>query len=174
MIYTDGLNTLFAFGGIYAAGSFGMELSEIIIFAIVMNVTAGFGAVAFGWVDDLIGPRRTLFIALVGLTVLSFALLIVQTKIGFWIFGLPMGFFVGPAQAASRSLMAKLATPEQITKMFGFYAFSGKATAFLGPALLGMITVAFDSQRAGMASILVFFIVGIFLLTNVQESNSLS
>ena len=62
----------------------------------------------------------------------------------------------------------------QITKMFGFYAFSGKATAFLGPALLGMITVAFDSQRAGMASILVFFIVGIFLLTNVQESNSLS
>ena len=48
MIYTDGLNTLFAFGGIYAAGSFGMELNEILIFAIGINVTAGFGAVAFG------------------------------------------------------------------------------------------------------------------------------
>ncbi len=170
MIYTDGLNTLYAFGGIYAAGSFGMELSEIIIFAIGMNVTAGFGAIAFAWIDDWIGPKKTVLIALIGLTVLGVALLIVQTKIGFWIFGLPMGIFVGPAQAASRSMMAQLAPPELITEMFGLYAFSGKATAFLGPALLGAASVAFDSQRAGMATILVFFVVGMFLLTKVRES----
>ena len=170
MIYNDGLNTLFAFGGIYAAGSFGMDFKEIIIFAIGINVTAGLGAVAFGWVDDLIGARKTLFIALVGLTVLGFALLIVQTKTGFWIFGLSLGIFVGPAQAASRSMMAQLAPPELITEMFGLYAFSGKVTAFIGPALLGAITVTFDSQRAGMASILVFFAIGIFMLKNVRET----
>lgn len=169
MIYTDGLNTLYAFGGIYAAGSFGMELSEIIIFAIGMNVTAGFGAIAFAWIDDWIGPKKTVLIALIGLTVLGVALLIVQTKIGFWIFGLPMGIFVGPAQAASRSMMAQLAPPELITEMFGLYAFSGKATAFLGPALLGAVSFAFDNQRAGMATILVFFVVGTFLLTKVSE-----
>ena len=169
MIYTDGLNTLYAFGGIYAAGSFGMELSEIIIFAIGMNVTAGLGAIAFAWIDDWIGPKKTVLIALIGLTVLGVALLIVQTKIGFWIFGLPMGIFVGPAQAASRSMMAQLAPPELITEMFGLYAFSGKATAFLGPALLGAVSYAFDSQRAGMATILVFLVAGMFLLTNVRE-----
>ncbi len=172
MIYTDGLNTLFAFGGIYAAGSFGMELNEILIFAIGINVTAGFGAVAFGWVDDLIGARKTLFVALVGLTIFGLALLIVQTKVGFWFFGLSMGIFVGPAQAASRSMMAQIAPPELITEMFGLYALSGKATAFVGPALLGSITAAFNSQRAGMASILIFFAVGIFLLLHVRETNS--
>lgn len=169
MIYTDGLNTLFAFGGIYAAGSFGMELSEIIIFAIGMNVTAGLGAIFFAWIDDWIGPKKTLLITLIGLIVLGVALLIVQTKIGFWLFALPMGIFVGPTQAASRSMMAKLVPPEVITKMFGLYAFSGKATAFVGPALLGAVSLAFGSQRAGMATILVFFVIGLFLLTKVQE-----
>jgi len=167
MIYTDGLNTLYAFGGIYAAGSFGMELNEIIIFAIGMNVTAGLGAAAFGWVDDAIGPKKTIVIALVGLSVLSAALLVVEGKTLFWAFGLPLGLFVGPAQAASRSMMARLAPPQLTTEMFGLFAFSGKATAFLGPALLGAVTAVFDSQRAGMATILVFFVVGMILLARV-------
>jgi len=169
MIYTDGLNTLYAFGGIYAAGSFGMALDEIIVFAIAMNVTAGLGAAAFGWVDDWIGPKKTVMIALVGLTALSTALLIVETKTLFWVFGLPLGLFVGPVQAASRSMMARLAPPELTTEMFGLFAFSGKATAFLGPALLGAVTAAFDSQRAGMATILGFFVLGMILLAVVPE-----
>jgi UMF1 family MFS transporter len=169
MIYTDGLNTLYAFGGIYAAGSFGMELNEIIIFGIGINVTAGLGAAAFGWVDDWIGPKKTVMIALAALTVLGTALLIVETKTGFWTFGLPLGLFVGPAQAASRSMMVRLAPPEQITETFGLYALSGKATAFLGPALLGAASFSFDSQRAGMATILVFFALGMFLLKSIGE-----
>lgn len=170
MIYADGMNTLFAFGGIYAAGSFGMQLDEIIIFAIGMNVTAGLGAAAFGWVDDRIGPKKTILIALVGLTALSTALLIVDGKTLFWAFGLPLGLFVGPAQAASRSMMARMAPPQLTTEMFGLFAFSGKATAFLGPVLLGVVTLAFDSQRAGMATILVFFALGMILLVSVPET----
>lgn len=169
MIYTDGLNTLYAFGGIYAAGSFGMELDEIIIFAIGMNVTAGLGAAAFGWVDDAIGAKKTIIIALAGLITLSAALLIVEGKTLFWVFGLPLGLFVGPAQAASRSMMARLAPAHLTTEMFGLFAFSGKATAFIGPALLGAVSVAFDSQRAGMATILVFFMVGMILLARVPD-----
>jgi UMF1 family MFS transporter len=170
MIYTDGLNTLFAFGGIYAAGSFGMELNEIIIFAIGMNVTAGVSAAAFGWLDDAVGPKKTIMTALIGLTLLSTALLIVEGKTLFWIFGLPLGLFVGPAQAASRSMMARLAPEHLRTEMFGLFAFSGKATAFLGPALLGGVAFVFNSQRAGMATILIFFVLGIILLIRVPES----
>ncbi len=170
MIYTDGINTLFAFGGIYAAGSFGMALSEIIVFGIGMNVTAGLGAIAFAWVDDWIGPKKTVMIALLGLTVLGGVLLVVESKTLFWIFGIPLGLFVGPAQAASRSMMARMAPEKLTTEMFGLYAFSGKATAFLGPALLGAVTAAFDSQRAGMATILIFFVVGMILLFRVPEA----
>ena len=164
MIYTDGLNTLFAFGGIYAAGTFGMETAEVIQFGIAINLTAGLGAAAFAWVDDWIGPKRTILISLAALIVLGAVLLVIESKTLFWVFGLSLGLFVGPAQAASRSLMAHLAPAELRTEMFGLYAFSGKATAFLGPALFALGTDIFHSQRAGMATIVVFFVVGIILL----------
>jgi len=167
MIYTDGLNTLYAFGGIYAVGVFDMTFDELILFAIAMNVTAGLGAAGFGWVDDWIGPKKTILIALSFLTLLGAILLVIESKTMFWIFGVPLGIFVGPAQAASRSMMARMAPKDLTTEMFGLYAFSGKATAFLGPALFGAVTAAFDSQRAGMATILIFFVVGMFLLVRV-------
>jgi UMF1 family MFS transporter len=164
MIYSDGLNTLFAFGGIYAAGTFGMDFSEIILFGIAINVTAGLGAFAFAWIDDWIGPKRTILVSLFFLTLLGGALLVVEGKPLFWTLALPLGIFVGPAQAASRSLMAHLAPPGMANEMFGLYSLSGKATAFLGPAALGWATVAFGSQRAGMSAIIVLFLAGALLL----------
>ena len=169
MMYTEGLNTLFTFGGIYAAGTFGMEFDELILFGIALNVTAGLGAAAFAWVDDRIGPKRTILIAVTGLTVLGAVLLFVEGKALFWTFALPLGIFVGPAQAASRTMMARLAPPRMMTEMFGLYALSGKATAFLGPALLAWMTVVFASQRAGMAVIMVFFLLGLVLLMGVAD-----
>ena len=170
MIYTDGLNTLFAFGGIYAAGSFGMDFEELILFGIGINVTAGLGAFAFAWVDDWIGPKRTIMISVAALIGLGGALLVIEGKTLFWVFGLPLGLFVGPAQSASRSMMAHMAPAGVRTEMFGLYALSGKATAFLGPALLAWATEAFSSQRAGMATIVVFFGLGLALLLRVPEA----
>ncbi|MDX1606488.1 MAG: MFS transporter [Candidatus Competibacterales bacterium] len=170
MLYTDGLNTLFAFGGIYAAGTFGMDFDELILFGIGMNVTAGLGAAAFAWMDDRAGPRPTILLALMALTGLGLVLLVIEDKTLFWLFGLPLGLFVGPAQSASRSLMAHLAPAHLRTEMFGLYALSGKATAFLGPALLALATDLFASQRAGMATILAFFVTGGLLLLTVPAS----
>lgn len=169
MIYIDGLNTLFAFGGIYAAGTFDFTFEELIIFGIGMNVTAGIGAVAFAWADDRFGAKAVIMVSVAGLTALGLAVLVVDTKTMFWIFGLPLGFFVGPTQSASRSLMARMAPSNMRTEMFGLFALSGKATAFLGPALLGWITMATGSQRWGMATILAFFAVGLWLMRGVQE-----
>lgn len=162
--YVDGMNTMFAFGGIYAAGTFGMSLPEVIQFGIALNITAGLGAAAFAWLDDRIGARTTIVIALGGLICFGIPLLLVESVLWFWLVGLPLGLFMGPAQAASRSLMARLAPPDMRTEMFGLFAFSGKATAFLGPAVLGTVTVMAESQRAGMATIVVFLVVGLALL----------
>ena len=164
MLYADGLVTLFAFGGIFAAGVYGLSLTEVIYFGIVMNVTAGLGAAAFAWLDDLWGPRRVILISLVGLVFLGAALIIGSGPIWFWIFGPFLGLFVGPVQAASRSLMTHLTPPGQEAASFGFFALSGKATAFIGPALLAWVTALTQSQRIGMATILIFFIVGGVLL----------
>ena len=67
LFYNDGLITIFAFGGIYAAGTFGFTFEEILVFGIALNVAAGAGAFALGWVDDRIGGKRTITISLWGL-----------------------------------------------------------------------------------------------------------
>lgn len=168
MLYIDGLNTLFAFGGIYAAGTFGFELADVITFGILLNITAGLGAFAFAWIDDRLGPKPAILMALTGLFLCGLAAVLVHNTVAFWIIGGLLGIFVGPTQAASRTLMAKLAPPDQQTEMFGLYTLSGKVTAFLGPFILGTVTLWADSQRAGMATILVFFAAGFALLWTLR------
>ena len=169
MIYTDGLNTLFAFGGIYAAGTFNMSTSEVIKFGILLNITAGLGALGFAWVDDWLGAKRTILIGLVGLLACGLAAVLVSVPLHFWIAGALLGIFVGPTQAASRSLMARLAPAEVRTEMFGLYALTGKITAYMGPFLLGTVTWWTGSQRLGVATVLGFFVVGGLLLWPLQE-----
>jgi UMF1 family MFS transporter len=155
---------LFAFGGVYAAGAFGLSLPEVILFGIVLNVAAGAGALVFAWLDDRLGSKRVIVMALVGLIGASLLAVAATTLTGLWVAGILIGIFVGPAQAASRSLMARLTTPENRAAYFGLFALSGKATAFLGPALVATVTVAAGSQRAGIATIIAFFAVGLILI----------
>ena len=172
MIYTDGLNTLFAFGGIYAAGTYGMTFKEVMLLGITMNITAGLGAVLLGWVDDWIGAKPTILISLCCLTLFGLPILFLHDKYIFWAFGLLLCVFVGPVQAASRSLMVRLIHKDMSAEMFGLYSLSGKITAFIGPWILGVMTLAFDSQRVGMATILIFFVLGALLLMPVKACNS--
>jgi UMF1 family MFS transporter len=169
MLYTDGLNTLFAIGGVYVAVTFGMDFTEILIFGIAMNVSAAAGAFAFGWVDDRIGPKRTILIALAAMLAIGIGLVLATTKTQLWALAIPLGLFLGPAQSASRSLMARLAPPRMMAEFFGLYALSGKATAFLGPAVFGLVTDVTGSQRLGMATILVFLALGALALLPVGD-----
>lgn len=167
MIYIDGLATMFAFGGVFAAGTFDMTEEEVLGFGIALNVTAGLGAAAFAWLDDYFGSKQTILVSLVGLIIASTCMLIGKSPTMFWIFGLVLGIFVGPVQAASRSFLARIAPEGLCNQMFGLYAFSGKATSFLGPLLVGWFTYQFGSQRAGMAAIVALFVVGGLLLLGV-------
>ncbi|MDO9501534.1 MFS transporter [Falsiroseomonas sp.] len=169
LFYTDGLNTLFAFGAIYAAGVFGMGIDRILIFGIAMNVTAGLGAAGFAMIEDRVGSRRMVLGALMALVVLGAGLLLAQTEMWFWILALSLGLFFGPAQAASRSFMARLAPPDEVSAHFGLYALSGRITGFMGPAALAAVTTATGSQRLGMATVLVFLGVGAAILTTVKD-----
>ena len=167
-LYRDGLATLFAVGGLYAAGTFGMSFEQILVFAIGLNVTAGLGAGLFSFVDDAVGSRTTILVGLAGLLALGIPVLVVADANWFIGLALGLGLFVGPVQAASRTLMARLAPPDMATEMFGLYALTGKSVAFLGPITFAVLTDVFDSQRAGMASIIVFLAVGGAILLTVR------
>ena len=168
LLYIDGLNTLFAMGGIYAATAFAMDEESVLIFAICLNVTAGLGAAAFAWLDDWLGSRQTIVIALLCLIVCGAGILIVEEQAMFWILGTLLGTFIGPVQSASRSLMARMAPPEMTGEMFGFFALSGKVTSFIGPLLVGTVTALSGSARLGMSVIIVLMLAGLAVLMTVK------
>jgi MFS transporter, UMF1 family len=190
MIYADGLVALFAFGGIYAAGTFGWGTIQIGIFGILLTTTGTLGAWLGGKLDDRIGPKPVILGSLAMLVVASLAILsttrdailfviavdppvagklFAATPERFFIgIGLFIGFVAGPMQAASRTLLVRLAPPEQMTQFFGLLALSGKVTSFMGPLLVGTVTAITLSQRAGMAVLVVFFSVGALLLLRVR------
>jgi UMF1 family MFS transporter len=169
MIYNDGLVTIFAFGGIYAAGTFGFSFQEIMIFGIVLNLAAGTGALLMGIFDDKLGGKKTIQVSNVFLALATLVAVFAPNKTFFWVAGILVGFFAGPNQSASRSLMGRFVPKEKETQFFGFFAFSGKLTAFFGPLLLGFLTQIFASQRAGISVVVLFFVVGGLLLARVDE-----
>jgi len=171
LIYNDGLVTIFAFGAIYASGTFGFTFNEIMIFGIVLNIAAGIGAFFMGFIDDIIGGKRTIQISLIGLMLAVIIAVLANTKFLFWVSGIVVGLFAGPNQSASRSLMGRLTPPDKINEFYGFFAFSGKLTSFLGPMLLGIFTKFFTSQRFGVATVFIFFFIGFLLLRDVNEQD---
>ncbi len=168
-LYRDGLATLFAIGGLYAAGTFAMSFEQILVFAIGLNVAAASGAAAFAAVNDRVGSKRTILWGLVALIATGVPLLLVTGWTTFVALALVLGLFVGPVQSASRVLMARLAPPSMMTEMFGLYAMTGKAIAFVGPLGFAVLTDLFDSQRAGMTIILAMWLAGAALLLFVRE-----
>ena len=174
LVYNDGLVTIFAFGPIYAAETFDFSLPEVMLWGLALNVTAGLGAFAMGFLDDRIGGKLTILISILGLAAASTGAILATSKTGLWIAGLLVGVFVGPNQAASRSLLGRFVPPAKETEFYGFFAFSGKAIAFMGPFLLGLMTTLFQSQRVGMATILIFFAIGGFLLLKVNEAEGIA
>ncbi len=174
LIYNDGLVTIFAFGGIYAAGTFGMTLAEVIMFGVVLNIASGAGALLFGVVDDRIGGKRTIQATLVALAIATGLAVWAPNRTWFWIAGIMIGIFVGPNQSASRSLMGRFVPERHQAEFFGFFAFSGKATSFLGPLMLGFASQLFGTQRAGVATVLLFLLVGLVLLSRVDERDGIA
>lgn len=164
MFYTDGLITLFSFGGIYASGTFGFSFNEIIIFGIMINLSAAIGAYLFGFLENKIGMRKVILLSLSSLIIISTIILCIDNKNLFWVLGFLIGFFIGSIQSSSRTALIHISNKNELNKMFGLYAFSGKSTNFLGPLLVASMTNFFESQRIGMSAILFFLFFGALLL----------
>ena len=107
--------------------------------------------------------------SLIGLILIGGLILFIADKNLFLILSLGLGIFMGPVQAASRTMISKLCPPDMITQGYGLYAFTGKSISFLGPLAFGVMTSVFGTQQAGMASIVLFWVVGLVILLKVKE-----
>jgi MFS transporter, UMF1 family len=168
LLFMEGINTLFAFGAIFAGFAFGMKTDEVILFGILLNVTAAAGAFAFAWMDDIVGSKPTILLGVFAIAALGVPLLIITDKTWFWILGGAIGLFFGPVQAAARSLMARMAPPDKETEMFGLLTLSGKAISFLGPITVAAVIELTGDQRLGMATVLPYIVAGGLLMLTVK------
>ncbi|WP_257170560.1 MFS transporter [Bradyrhizobium sp. SRS-191] len=191
MIYTDGLVSLFAFGGIYAAGTFGWNTIQIGTFGIILAAAGTLGGWLGGKLDDLLGPKRVIAGSMTLLLLAIIAILLVSRdsilfipvapaapggplfaslpERAYLLLGCVMGACGAPLQAASRSLLIRMVPKERVAQYFGLFALTGKVTSFIGPLLIGIITAATASQKAGMAVLVLFFAVGLVLLARVNS-----
>jgi len=190
MIYQDGLSAMFAFGAAYAIGMFAWEGITAGAFGLILLVFAAAGAILGGFLDDKIGPKPTLYIALSLLSagaILSLSItpesilfgipvapadpddpLLSMPELMYLFAGMLVGIGGGPTQAASRTLMARLAPKGLETEFFGLYALAGKATSWLAPLAIFYLTLTFGAQRPGLFAILAFLFLGWALLVFVK------
>jgi UMF1 family MFS transporter len=167
-LFRDGLAAVFTFGAVLAVTVYGIDKGDVLIFGVVANVVSAAGALTGGAFEDRIGPKAVIMISLVGLLAAGVVLLFVSGPTMFWIFGLFLTLFVGPAQSSSRTFLARLAPPGHEGQMFGLYATTGRAVSFLAPTLFGVSITVFGAQRAGIAGILVVLAAGLVALAPVR------
>jgi UMF1 family MFS transporter len=148
---------------------YGIGEGDVLVFGVVANVVAAAGALAAGRIDDRVGPKAVIVGSLLGMIACATVLLFVSGPSAFWVFGLGLCLFVGPAQSSSRTYLCRLAPPGREGELFGLYATTGRAVSFLAPMLVGMFTYLFGSNRAGMLGIVVVLVAGLAALWPVRS-----
>lgn len=168
-VFRDGLNGVFTFGGILAANSFGFSTNQVIVFAIFGNIVAGVGAMLGGRMDDRFGPKRVIVFSLVALIAAALPLLVFPSSTMFWICGLTLCAFVGPAQSAARSYLGRLVEEGNEGELYGLYSTTGRAASFLSPALFGLFVTWFGAELWGILGIVIVLFVGLLLLLPIKD-----
>ena len=163
-VYRDGLAGIFTFGGVLAAGTYGFSMSDVIVFAVAANLIAALGAIAGGKFDDAVGPRAVIVASLTGILIAGVVLLFWDGTVAFWVCGLALCLFVGPAQAASRTYLGRLIPAGREGEIYGLYATTGRAVSFVAPLLFGVFITLLGAQRWGIVGILVVLAAGLALL----------
>jgi UMF1 family MFS transporter len=195
MLYNDGLAAIIAFGGVYAKATFGWDITTLGIFGIIVTLLAIPGAIFGGRLDDALGSILTVRLAILGVIVATVGILGITAdrvlyvmaadpvsptrslfgstqELAFMGFALLLGLCMGPMQAASRTLIGRLAPPGMTGEFYGLFALSGRATAWMAPLAVDLVTRETQSTRGGIACVLVFLVLGFALLGRVREKQA--
>ncbi|TFD64331.1 MFS transporter [Cryobacterium ruanii] len=168
-VFRDGLAGVFTFGGVLAASVFGFSPGEVIIFAIAANVVAGVATMGVGVLDDRLGAKPVILTALAGLLMSGLVVFFLHDggQIVFWTAGLALCLFVGPAQSASRTFLARLIPAGREGEVFGLYATTGRSVSFLAPTAFALSVTIFGETYWGILGIMLVLLVGLLLLIPV-------
>jgi UMF1 family MFS transporter len=168
LFYEDGVNTVIAFAGVFAAKTLGFAMTEIIALFMVIQITALAGSAVWARPTDRRGPKFVVGMMLIQWTAVTVAAYFVEVPWHFWIVAVLAGTGLGAIQAASRTFMATLVPAGREAEFFGFYALVGKSGAILGPFVFGLTsTLLGGNQRVAIMTVGLFFVAGLLLLRRV-------
>lgn len=185
MFYRDALNGIYYFGGIYAVGVLGWSIVSVGIFGILGTITGAAFAWLGGKADDRFGPKPVILLTVVVLTLVAIGVVFISRgsvfgiavaadshlpDIAFYAMGGLIGAAGGALQSASRSMMVRQADPAKITESFGLYALTGKATSFIAPISIGIMTQITGSQQIGITPLIALFLIGFALMAWVKPA----
>ena len=183
MFYRDGLNGMYVFGGIYAAGVLEWSVVDTGVFGIIAIITGAIFAMLGGRADDRFGPKPVITVSILVLTAVAITIVFISRDsvfgialpegsnlpdVMFYVIGALIGAAGGTIQAASRTMMVRQANPARMAEAFGLYALAGKATSFIAPLSIGVVTAISGSQQIGVTPLIALFLLGLFLLIWVK------
>ncbi len=174
VLYTDPINTLIVFMGIYATNEVGFTATQPQLLLLVSILFAVVGGMAWGLLVDRIGPKRTLNIVLaIWVVALSAVVAIAVFDLSKWFFwgvGTLAGVALGGVWAADRPYMLRLAPPRFVGEFYGLYAMVGRFASIIGPFMWGYIAETLGLGRpAAVASLLVFVVLALIVLQGVDD-----
>ncbi|MCE5973712.1 MFS transporter [Sinirhodobacter sp. WL0062] len=187
MFYRDALNGIYTFGGLYAAGVLDWSITQIGIFGILAAITGAIFAWLGGKADDRFGPKAVILFTVVLLTAVVVGVVYISREsvfgmavgpdsilpdVAFYVMGGLIGAGGGALQAASRTMMVHQAEPGRMTESFGLYALTGKATAFIAPLSIGVVTQLTGNQSLGITPLIALFVLGLGLLLWVKPNGT--
>jgi UMF1 family MFS transporter len=198
LFFNDGMTAVLVFGGIYASSTFHWGPVPMIVYGIELSVFATIGGFFGGWLANLFGAKRAIFISIGGTLIAGLVSLTMAPDRIFWVFhynvngphvnGLPffntwpqliylaiinfVAVLIVAGYANSRTMLARLAPPEKMSEFFGLYSLSGTSTSFLATGFVGWLTAVSQSQRIGLLGETLFLAIGLALMFFVREEQA--
>ncbi|HHE38313.1 MAG TPA: MFS transporter [Candidatus Cloacimonetes bacterium] len=168
-IYNDAITTVITFGAIFGKKEFGMTTKDLLIYFIILQIASMIGSFVFSFIVQKKGAKKTITITLILWMLAVIWAFICRSANEFYGVGLLAGIAMGSSQSSSRTMLALLTPGNKMAEFFGFYAFSGKLAAIIGPIIYGEIARNTSSQKIAILSVLFFFITGAIILQTVNE-----
>ncbi len=171
-VFRDGLAGIFTFGAILGVSVYGVSEADVLLFGVAACVVASLGAVLGGHADDWFGAKRVIVVSLTSMVIVGITLMLVSGVVAFWILGLMLCLFIGPILSSARTLMMRMAAHGKEGMAFGLYTTAGRAATFLAPWLFSLFIDIFDSDRAGMAGLVLVLALGLVAMLGVRAPHT--
>jgi MFS transporter, UMF1 family len=167
-VFRDGLTGLLTLGAVLGTSAYGISPADVVIFGACASVIAGCGAVLGGLFDDRIGSKTVIAGSLAAIIVIGLILMTLSGAQAFWVCGLLLGLFIGPAQSSARTLLLRMSREGKEGVAFGLYTMTGRAVSFLAPWLFSVFVDVFHNTRFGMGGLVVVLGAGLLGLLAIR------